>query len=117
MLRPCRRLPNQCLTKSPPYLTFLTVIEVKISLILGNLLISGVFFQNPAYRLARHNAFVSLNFTSIRLASMTASIPPEVDANGTNQYHRQVKTLTNLQEHTSLTTRMIRVTRIVRAAQ
>jgi hypothetical protein len=30
---------------------------------------------------------------------------------------RQVKTLTNLQEHTSLTTRMIRVTRIVRAAQ
>jgi hypothetical protein len=50
MLRPCRRLPNQCLTKSPPYLTFLTVIEVRISLILGNLLISGIYSQNPAYR-------------------------------------------------------------------
>jgi hypothetical protein len=48
-----RWLPNQCLTKSPPYLTFLTVIEVKISLIQGNLLISGIYFQNPAYRLAR----------------------------------------------------------------
>jgi hypothetical protein len=47
------KLPNQCLTKSPPYLTFLTVIEAKISLILGNLLISGIYFQNPAYRLIR----------------------------------------------------------------
>jgi hypothetical protein len=52
-----RKLPNQCLTKLPPYLTFSTVIEVKISLILGNLLISGIYSQNPAYRPVRQKFF------------------------------------------------------------
>jgi hypothetical protein len=44
-----RDLPNQCLTKFPPSVTFFDVIDVRSVLILGNLLISGIYFQNPAY--------------------------------------------------------------------
>ena len=47
-------LPNQCLTKLPPSVTFSDVIDVRTALIPGNLLISGNYFQNPAYRLIRY---------------------------------------------------------------
>jgi hypothetical protein len=46
-------LPNQCLTNLSPSMTFLSVMYVKNALILGNLLISGLCFQNPAYRPVR----------------------------------------------------------------
>jgi hypothetical protein len=46
-------LPNQRLTKFPSSVTFFDVIDVKTALILGNLLISFIYFQNPAYRLVR----------------------------------------------------------------
>jgi hypothetical protein len=57
-------LLDDCLTKTPAYLTLLSVIDVKISLILGNLLISGICSQNPASRLARQISVFAVTYST-----------------------------------------------------
>ena len=50
-------------------MTFLTVIDVRTVLILRNLLISSIYFQNPAYRLARYLFFHAGAFVAICASS------------------------------------------------